>query len=611
MRARWQRLRCKGLLGVWAVFLLMAAMLFAERSGIRTRLQRPGRSYLSGETTLTAAQVMEELPVTCLLVCNSEDVASLDAAEQFPQILTDMKVGFAQVDLAEEPLPALEGYRTVVVTLSNLSALGENVLALADWVEQGGRVLFASALQKTSGSMLLEQKLGILSSDYGYSQVDNVRLNEDFMIGGGKTYAVTDGFDSAWTVELSERAEVFAVTDSDRPTPLVWRTACGEGTFVVVNLGFCEKSTRGFYAAAYSLLEPVCVWPVLDGATFYLDDFPSPVPGGDGVYLRRDYGTTVSEFYANIWWPDMLALAERYGFAYTGAVIENYGDDTLSEPERQLDVSRFQYFGNMLLRAGGEIGYHGYNHQPLCTGTTDYGGELPYHTWPDEAAMAAAMQELTEFVDGQFPAGEHSVYVPPSNVLSAEGRRLLGQQFPGIRTIASTYFVDGLAYGQEFGVAEDGIVEQPRFTSGAVLDDYMKMTALSELNMHFVNNHFMHPDDLLDEDRGAALGWEELKRRLTEYMDWLYTAAPCIRRLTGSELSGAVQRYAMLAPRATRTGQTLTVELGHFVDEASLLVRLNEGRPAGVEGGELIPLTGTLYLLRAEQPAVTITLEND
>ena len=611
MRARWQRLRCKGLLGVWAVFLLMAAMLFAERSGIRTRLQRPGRSYLSGETTLTAAQVMEELPVTCLLVCNSEDAASLDAAEQFPQILTDMKVGFAQVDLAEEPLPALEGYRTVVVTLSNLSALGENVLALADWVEQGGRALFASALQKTSGSMLLEQKLGILSSDYEYSQVDNVRLNEDFMIGGGKTYAVTDGFDSAWTVELSERAEVFAVTDSDRPTPLVWRTACGEGTFVVVNLGFCEKSTRGFYAAAYSLLEPVCVWPVLDGATFYLDDFPSPVPGGDGVYLRRDYGTTVSEFYANIWWPDMLALAERYGFTYTGAVIENYGDDTLSEPERQLDVSRFQYFGNMLLRAGGEIGYHGYNHQPLCTGTTDYRGELPYHTWPDEAAMAAAMKELTEFVGSQFPEGEHSVYVPPSNVLSAEGRRLLGQQFPGIRTIASTYFMDGLAYGQEFGVAEDGIVEQPRFTSGAVLDDYMKMTALSELNMHFVNNHFMHPDDLLDEDRGAALGWEELKRRLTEYMDWLYTAAPCIRRLTGSELSGAVQRYAMLAPRATRTGQTLTVELGHFVDEASLLVRLNEGRPAGVEGGELIPLTGTLYLLRAEQPAVTITLEND
>ena len=137
------------------------------------------------------------------------------------------------------------------------------------------------------------------------------------------------------------------------------------------------------------------------------------------------------------------------------------------------------------------------------------------------------------------------------------------------------------------------------------------MTALSELNMHFVSNHFMHPDDLLDEDRGAALGWEELKRRLTEYMDWLYTAAPCIRRLTGSELSGAVQRFSQLTVSAETENDAVTLRLGHFVDEASLLVRLNEGRPAEVEGGELIPLTGTLYLLRAEQPAVTITLEND
>ena len=67
----------------------------------------------------------------------------------------------------------------------------------------------------------------------------------------------------------------------------------------------------------------------------------------------------------------------------------------------------------------------------------------------------------------------------------------------------------------------------------------------------------------------------------------------------------------MLAPRTTREGQTLTVALDHFVDGASLLVRLNEDRPAEVQGGELIPLTGTLYLLRAEQPTVTITLEND
>lgn len=202
----------------------------------------------------------------------------------------------------------------------------------------------------------------------------------------------------------------------------------------------------------------------------------------------------------------MMALEEKYGFSYTGVVIENYEDDTESSPERQTDTSRFQFFGNMLLRAGGEIGYHGYNHQPLCTSATDYGDILPYNTWPDEDAMKDAIQELVDFEEEQFPEAIKSVYVPPSNVISEEGRSVLVNNFPQIRTIASNYFGGEMAYEQEFGVAEDGIVEQPRITAGAILDDYTKMVALSELNLHLVSNHFLHPDDLLDEDRGAALG---------------------------------------------------------------------------------------------------------
>ena len=49
--------------------------------------------------------------------------------------------------------------------------------------------------------------------------------------------------------------------------------------------------------------------------------------------------------------------------------------------ERQDDAQRFQYFGNMILHQGGELGYHGYNHQPLSLSDTDYGDALPYKTW--------------------------------------------------------------------------------------------------------------------------------------------------------------------------------------------------------------------------------------
>ena len=269
-------------------------------------------------------------------------------------------------------------------------------------------------------------------------------------------------------------------------------------------------------------------------------------------------------------------------------------------------MQRFQYFGNMILHKGGELGYHGYNHQPLSLSNVDYGTVLPYKTWTSLDAMEKAVDELIRFGKKMFPATELSVYVPPSNVLSEEGRKLLGEKFPEIRSIASNYFSGEFAYVQEFETAEDGIVEQPRIISGAVIDDYMQMAALSELNMHFVNSHFMHPDDLLDEDRGAALGWEKLKKRLDEYMTWLNESAEELRNLTGSELAGAVQRYGALTVDKEITEKEIRLHLGHLYDEAYLMVRINEGKPGDVTGGELVNITGNLYLLRAEESVVII-----
>lgn len=158
-------------------------------------------------------------------------------------------------------------------------------------------------------------------------------------------------------------------------------------------------------------------------------------------------------------------------------------------------------------------------------------------------------------------------------------------------------------------MADDGIVEQPRIISGCIIDSYMQMAALSELNMHFVNTHFMHPDDLLDEDRGAALGWETLKNRLDEYMTWLDTSAPSLRNLTGSELSGTIQRYGGLTVEKKITDQEIRLQLGNLYDTAYLFVRVNEGTPGDVTGGSLTHLTGKLYLLCADSPEVVIQVE--
>ena len=121
----------------------------------------------------------------------------------------------------------------------------------------------------------------------------------------------------------------------------------------------------------------------------------------------------------------MMSLAAEHGVRYTGVMIENYEDETDGEIVKQTDTQRFQYFGNMILHQGGELGYHGYNHQPLSLSNVDYGDVLPYKTWISMKAMQDALGELIRFGKEMFPGTELSVYVPPSNVLSEEGRKML------------------------------------------------------------------------------------------------------------------------------------------------------------------------------------------
>lgn len=596
----------KGILVILGCFLMMAVILFAERAGIHYQEKKRQISYIDRDRIVTEKEVVSSLKKSCLVLMDSSQEESIQAWTQFRQIFMDMRVGTEVVDLQKQTLPELEPYETVTVLLRSLEPLKENVLDICSWVKEGGSVLFALTLQKETYVSMIEQKLGIISSGYQNAEVSSIYFEKDFLIGGGRSYMITDPFDSAWEVQLDETARVYARIGDENGMPLIWERNYGKGKFVIDNFGLTEKAVRGFYAASYSLLTDAGVYPVINGSVFYLDDFPSPVPSGDGTYVRRDYNTSIAEFYSNVWWPDMMTLAAKHGVKYTGVIIENYEDDTDGEITEQTDVQRFQYFGNMILHQGGELGYHGYNHQPLSLSNVDYGTVLPYKTWTSLDAMEKAVDELIRFGKKMFPATELSVYVPPSNVLSEEGRKLLGEKFPEIRSIASNFFSGEFAYVQEFETAEDGIVEQPRIISGAVIDDYMQMAALSELNMHFVNSHFMHPDDLLDEDRGAALGWEKLKKRLDEYMTWLNESAEELRNLTGSELAGAVQRYGALTVDKEITEKEIRLHLGHLYDEAYLMVRINEGKPGDVTGGELVNITGNLYLLCAEESEVVI-----
>lgn len=612
IRDRAGHFRWMGLLVVWAVFIAMAAVLLVERAGVQYSAGQHKLGMLAANDAVPASSAMFGQKPTCLVITDSDQDSVDDVKDQFDQILLDMKIAHRDVDIATDgadAIPSLTSFDRVIVLMPSLDGLGTHLTDIMSWVSAGGSLMLGMTPDNSNYLQAIASKLGIESAGYDYATAESIVPSDDFMLGGGERYEFSDPFDSSLSVSLRETAHVWAKT-GDAGTPLIWSNDCGSGHTVVCNIGIYDKVMRGFYASAISLLGDATAYPVINSAVFYLDDFPSPVPSGDGTYIKRDYGLSIADFYAKVWWPDLQKLAQKYGIRYTGVMIENYEDAVnQTEPARQADTTQFRYFGGMLLQMGGELGFHGYNHQPLALWDTDYGTLYDYKTWKNKETLVASLNELIAFQDEVLPNAHGSVYVPPSNILSARVRKLIGTDVPRIKTIASTYFEDGtdLPYVQEFGVASDGIVEQPRIVSGGMVDDsYMRLAAVSELNMHYVSTHFMHPDDLLDPDRGAKEGWEVYKGGLIDYLDWLTKSAPDLRRQTGSECSGAIQRFSSVTVSVDTSADAWTLNLGNFHDEAWLMFRANNGEPGAVTGGEITHLTGDLYLVKATDKTVTI-----
>ncbi|MBR6315717.1 MAG: DUF2194 domain-containing protein [Lachnospiraceae bacterium] len=609
-----------GMYVLGVVFIVLIAALMTVQANVQYEL-RDERLTLLPKDQLYRVKNLElsgedgqALPadVQTLVVYEAEDVVSQKSIDLIEPVLNQMQEPYKLCEAGQLSEGDIGESERIVIAVSHFQNLSASYSILKKWVKSGGDLMILYAPEKNGSFESMYDICGIKDSGDNIL-VEGVHFVKDIMPGGQmRDYLIEDSYESSREVSLTGDCEVFIESVSDHPVPILWRRNVGFGTVVFDNFGIMEKAYRGLHCAAYSLMGDVCVYPVINGAAFYIDDFPSPIPEGDAQYITRDYNMSISDFYSQVWWNDVYDMGKRHGVYYTGLVIENYNDQVTGQFERQTDVSRFLLFGNMLLEAGGEIGIHGYNHMPLVLRNFDYQDMYDgYVQWSKPYTMKNSLNEVIDFSKELFPEEQLRVYVPPSNVLSAEGRDIISTT--PLRVIASVYLPADLAYAQEFDVsAQDGIVNTPRIVSGYRIDDYMYLAALSELTFHYVSTHFQHPDDVLDEDRGAAEGWPVLSTGLEKYMDWLGEGASEIRYLTGSELAAAVQRYDLtrVARQWNEEENKLNLSFSHFEDEEWMMVRLGgRKRIDSVEGGTLTPVTYDLYLLKADRDQVEITFK--
>lgn len=590
------------------VILLFAGVILLERRGLDAQPRPTSLSLLTAHES-GPPPVDESRAETWITY-----VSTIEYEDTYRQTLCDtlgsMRIPYRQIDLASQTLPDFSGVRTILHCSQALEPLTPYLNELHAWVEGGGHLGIMLSPYLDSAFQMFYRIMGIEEYGTDYERIDSCAYRSDLMPLLQDFTFTSDGDleNFALPVHLEEDSTVHITSADDMRIPLLWETPLRDGRVVVHNNTLTVgKDSRGLVLASLLALEDTLVYPIVNASMVFIDDFPAPQPEGFDERLLQDYGFGIQDFFRHHWWPDMRRLTQENGVRYTGVLIETYNDRVTPPFEAEEDAALLRFYASELLYAGGEIGLHGYNHMPLCLDGFSYPEDINYRTWPTEQDMELAMLELQRYGQALFDNAKFATYVPPSNYLSPEGQAMLRRALPDMRVISGLYlFEAGVpALVQEFREEQDGSISVPRITSGFVPDEYNWWVLSQELMLHGVFSHFIHPDDVLDDTRGAHYGWEAMYEAFSGMIIDVAEAYPPLRQMTAAEGAAAVQRFERLQIDRRMEEGRLMLTLEGFVDSAWLSLSCRE-TPTGIEGGSLHRITDQLYWIEATAPEITV-----
>lgn len=153
IRERAGHFRWMGLLVVWAVFIVMAAVLLVERAGVQYSAGQHKLGMLAANDAVPASSAMFGQKPTCLVITDSGQDGVEDVKEQFDQILLDMKIAHRDVDIATDgvdAIPSLTSFDRVILLMPSIDGLGTHLSDIMSWVSAGGSLMLAMTPDNSS-----------------------------------------------------------------------------------------------------------------------------------------------------------------------------------------------------------------------------------------------------------------------------------------------------------------------------------------------------------------------------------------------------------------------------------------------------------------------------
>lgn len=586
---------------IWAVFILTALLgMFFQFNRMDAFLRiNPWQNSLQEENRQEAVVDYAAARESYLLLYDPLDVQSVLTRHIVEKIMHEQKKAVQSVPFYQSVLID-EKCRGVVIATNRLKSLAA-MANVEQYVDGGGRAAILRNLQAEQIPEGMAERLGIASIGQEIS-VPGIRVTGNMFLG-----LHGFGFDSdIYTtsiadVALGENATVELASQDGHP--IIWSSDAGQGKYIVCNSRERDdKNNYGTYTAILSQLDEDYAYPVINAKLFFIDDFPSPVPEGNFARIYQETGLNTADFYRQLWWPEMLDNGERYNVKYTGLIIESYANqvkapfEPLSNGEARNGLI---VYGRELLKAGGELGIHGYNHQSLAP--AGYGQDrLGYTVWDSQADMEASLQELKRYVADVYPDYDIHAYVPPSNILSPEGKAAVKRVFPDIKVYASLW--NGLAtakeYFQNFQLNSDGTCDLPRVSSGYISTPEEIWEAYNVVNYNGVFSHFVHPDEIFYAE-SENLTWAAMKQGMTNILSDLQNRFGWLQPATATEGYERLKDYFDMDYRLICTKDGIRLSAWNFSHPLTFILRTSKEIDS-VSGGRARRIQADAYVLTVE-----------
>lgn len=510
-----------------------------------------------------------------LVLSNTNNQDSIDLKGNILQTLSYMKLLGEDKNVTSFP-KELDQYSGIIITFEELDLIPD-LKAIERYVEEGGSVFFAIRPGINDGLFHIYRKLGLYEVG-SFIETNGIELTSNILI-KQKGLLINDEtiINSSLSVGLEPKSRVHARSANN--IPLLWDVPYQKGRFILFNGSMLSsKVNRGLLVGSISLMKEDFIYPIMNMKLANIDDFPAPVPEGYNQQILKEHDMSTEDFYRKIWWPFIQDGAKKYDVRYAGFIIQNY-NDRVQPPftdKTGEELETLISYGRELLKMGGEIGIHGYNHQSL---TTEYEriSHLGYNAWESQKDMEESLKELNDYIKRAFPNLKVKSYVPPSNIIDEKGLKAIRSVVPEVNILSSLYLEDksGHVLVQEY-MSDKNFIHLPRITYGYSYSNESKWAIANSLTSIGVFSHFIHPDDILDEERNSSKTWEQISQEYNTMLHDLKKNYPWLRSMLPREAAKWLEQYSNTTIYTERNAGKLRVYCDSYSGETYFIFRTNK-----------------------------------